>query len=81
MTIWGHVLTKERMKTSILKAAFSDRVDCLSPVLACFPYFIYFLMGSGCFEAMRKLFEHGMIILGLPKLGSESGANSQMAKQ
>lgn len=69
------------MKTSIIKTALSDHVNCLSPVLACFPYFIYFLMGSGCFEAMPKLFEHGMIIPGLPKLGSESGANSQMAKQ
>lgn len=80
MTIWGHVLTKERMKTQIMTAVLSDHVNCLSSVLACFPYFIY-LMGSECFEAMPKLFEHGMIIPGLPKLGNESGANSQMVKQ
>lgn len=80
MTIWGHVLTKGRMKTQIMTAVLSDRVNCLSSVLACFPCFIC-LMGSECFEALPRLFEHGMIVPGLPKLGSESGANSQMVKQ
>lgn len=77
----GPGITKERMKTKILKADMSDHVNCLSSILACFHYSRKKTWDSGCFEGMPRLFEHGMIVPGLPKLPSGSGGKSQVVKQ
>lgn len=75
--VLGPCSHKRKDESYFMKASVSDHAKCLSPVLACFPYFII-LMGSRWSEAMPRLCERAMTIPGLPKFGSESGANSQM---